>query len=503
MRVAGFMRVAMLAILPAIGLSAAEPALAQTADPDTLAQKCRSGDRSACFAARDGYQKLLREEAVDAAVYLRWQDALRAACQQALTVGEACTSYGYPLSTGAYGIAKDYGKARWAYSRGCDARDPWSCHNYGFMTLEENRSSESPQVAVSQFMRACRYGKEESCDKVNDMVWLRNEDYPGVEKSMALNIEAEYWECVYHDNCGWVTGAYTKQPESAETYGKALRVYLKGCRNGDAVDCYNAGSRFTGSGKFADFSNGLALVMYRKSCELGDEDGCARVEDRTARELTGDGNFIDPLLPEHELYLVSMTAYEEGEFPQQLAGIEMMRWLAEMGIPMAQMQVAAWFYKGIPDPRSPDTDSIVEQKRWKTAELLVEAAENGVAEAALYLAGLQYNDRSFGSSEYKKGWSFAIAWAQALGSEEAVQWDIRRRKVENLRAEIRQQGMVAARQEQLRAEAQAQQAMIDRAWQRLYDKSDERVCANVIQGGRMTRECVSRDYARRNWPGNY
>lgn len=496
---------ALLAVLTAV--FAAHPALAQSSlSIEQRTQACGDRRPAVCVALLNEYVGLARAEAISDADWLRWKPALDAACGSTLRVGEACQALAFAIGTGAYSEPVDYARALGYYNRACEANLAAACLSsaqYWRQGLGSAERGPDPVIALRQFRKACRLGSKLACDWVSDIVHLKNAEYPQVPYDFAASAEAEYYECVHQANCSWIANAYWDGREGLDPYDpRAARVYLAMCRQGDARFCFGAASAISRDRSYTPAGLVLAYHLDRKACEMGAQYACERRDARIADGVDTAAPFVDPALPENDQYMIAKLALDEGEYPQQQAGIATIRWLAQMENPAAQFEASNWFFFGLKDPLDPATPIVAKDER-KAAELLDAAAESGIAEAAFWFAVLRENDAGFGLHVFPSGFARSTARAHNLGSPNILAYEERAEAIRRLEQQAYDAGRAAARREQIEAERRAQSDLLARAFGSAFGASDDQVCANVIQGGRMTRECVSRDYARRNWPGNF
>lgn len=494
---------ALLALLTA-GFVAVQPAAAQSIAQ--RAETCRENQPQVCAALYDEYYEVSRGGSFSDADWARWKTALDRACGSTLRVAQACMELGYVHGTGQYGEPVNLEIALQYYNRACEANVANGCLSsgqYWRQGLGIRNQPANPATALIQYKKACRLGSKLACDWVSDIVHLKNAEYPTVPYDFAASAEAEYYECVNNGNCAWIANAYWDGREGLDPYTpRAARVYLAMCRAGDGRFCYGAASSISRDRDYTPAGWNLAYYLDRKACELGFEAGCTRSAERAETTAETSAPFIDPTLPENEQFMIAKLALDEGEYAEQMGGIATIRWLAQMEVAPAQFEASNWFFFGLPDPANPGT-MIVAQSRDKAAELLNGAAESGIAEAAFWFAVLRENDGNFGIHVYPSGFARANARAHYLGSPNILVYETRQREIARLQQQRVDAARAAQHRERIMAEQRAQQDLFARALENAFGASSDQVCANVIQGGRMTRECVSRSYARRNWPGNY
>ena len=498
-----FVWLTLLGAVLTAGISASA-AHAQTIEQRTAS--CMDYQPQVCAALYDEYYALKQADRITDAEWPRWKPALERACGSTLRVGQACTELGFVVGTGKYGEPVDLPTALQHYNRGCEANVANACLSsgqYWRLGLGLRNSSANPATALMQYKKACRLGSKVGCDWVSDIVHLKNAEYPDIPYDFAASAEAEYYECVNNGNCAWIANAYWDGREGLDPYTpRAARVYLAMCRAGDGRFCYGAASSISRDRDYTPAGWNLAYYLDRKACELGFEAGCTRSAERAETTAETSAPFIDPTLPENEQFMIAKLALDEGEYAEQMGGIATIRWLAQMEVAPAQFEASNWFFFGLPDPANPGT-MIVAQNRDKASELLNGAAESGIAEAAFWFAVLREKDADFGAHVYPDRYGRANARAHYLGSPNILVYEERQREIRRLQQQRVDAARAAQHRERILAEQRAQQDLFARALENAFGASSDQVCANVIQGGRMTRECVSRSYARRNWPGNY
>ena len=97
--------------------------------------------------------------------------------------------------------------------------------------------------------------------------------------------------------------------EDNNEYGKAEKMYLKGCQHKEAVCCTEVAKRYE-SGEFGKKDMKKAISFYNKGCDYGDGEGCLTLGGmyKIGDNIPVDKNKADKLLkkgcniPEWKVY---------------------------------------------------------------------------------------------------------------------------------------------------------------------------------------------------------
>jgi len=215
---------------------------------------------------------------------------LLAACSQASRLDAQCVAGNIPVCTqlgdmyaNGRGVPKDLGRAARAYDRACTGGAADVCTMLGEI-VEQTDAEGGPPRAELLFTRACETGSSRGCWRLG-LVAAGREQF---EKAVAL----------YQKSCdgGWAPGCH----QLAESYeqgegvpkdvSKALALYLQAC-DGESVDgCVSAATLYLGSDPAvardlvaATRAYGKALVLYKESCESGNQTDCAEQDKMRTR----------------------------------------------------------------------------------------------------------------------------------------------------------------------------------------------------------------------------
>ena len=223
---------------------------------------------------------------------------------------------------------------------------------------------------------------------------------------------------------------------------------------------------------------GAGLMMYARACQLGKGADCneldfdpAGMDSLALAERIGfDG--IDPGLPAAQQFLAAGYAIENG-YPE--IGVAALRSLAFEHYQPALYRLGWMTLRG---------ESGIEADDIAAAKLLARSKYPD----AHYAAALVYNkysdERNFVTQMTAAAFAGYPAAKEWYDAEQAAQ----RARSDAIGRQLREQ----TAQNRL-AESQMMRSAIDRAMSNYYqpDGADDRVCANIIFGGRMTRECMA------------
>jgi len=426
-------------------------------------------------------------------------DAFIKSCSSSPVNGEACVKLGQAYENGSGGAPVDYKLAKQFYGVACSRIEyAEACYRRGLMSQNlrglTGTAQQSYYGALDDFKDACKFGIADACLQISQMTFFQNDDYPGVEKDVPTLIEAQYNWCLIDGNkdaCEYAADAYFQGKQGvAQDIGKGAAAYGKHCRQNDIPwVCANYGATFTWNTKWAPQSMAMAKSMYNYACDKGNEWACNELQSLTE---TGFEDFINPMLPDGERFMLAKFDIDAGNAKR---GLATMQWLALQGMASAEFELGMLYLYGYGD--------LIAQDQYKAAELLVSAMNKHHPEASMAMVWQLYNDNNFANQIYKKGFTGAVYHARYIGAPGIVEFD----KAENERrrtlSEASHQRMVAQHQANKAAQRNADQQTVDRAWDDYRkwqkDQADGAFCTLVYGKTNVPyKTCVSRSYARRN-----
>ncbi len=243
-------------------------------------KSCDLGDAQGCYNAG-----LMAEDGRGVA-----RDPARAAAryQEGCEMGSpaACTNLGF-LHEHGHGVRKDPGKAVALYQRGCDGSSCQppnrnGCVNLGRAYRDGIGGAKDLSRAASIFRNACDreiapddVGAESNRSRACSLLGALYIDGDGVEKDASKALNLSELGCDRGDSFGCFNAAAIAGSGPGADAAKAASFLQRACDGGDGEGCFDLGVDYErGRGVSADRSR--AAELFRKSCELGFKDACAK-----------------------------------------------------------------------------------------------------------------------------------------------------------------------------------------------------------------------------------
>ncbi|MBD3729650.1 MAG: sel1 repeat family protein [Sphingomonadales bacterium] len=267
----------------------------------------------------------------------KFHDAFDYACQSGNGVVEGCYFLGKVYYDGRMKVSpKDrelYVNRSWRVA--CNAFDGEACYGMGDIA-EHSLIAKQPANALRYYGMACERNFARGCDKVIDLAWGTAGKPPSYQKDARAYARAVSFQCIYGDKaaCGVAKGVWAEQGLDGGKGALAGRAYLAGCRMGDAGACYNAAAFHSWGSPYVighDFN--IANALLGRTCAMKVPAACKLLDTQKAKGNVGDGNIIDPMLPEGERFAAAMDAIDSGDIRRQRAGIAALQWMAATDYP--------------------------------------------------------------------------------------------------------------------------------------------------------------------------
>lgn len=464
---------------------------------DAYEASCRLGTKNACTAAIDvlfySYEKKYAARLPKKDFDRAYKLALFACEQKGL--GAQCHDIGYMMSNGHVPgkTAKD-GLAY--YNTACGKLTAAACHNIGFLYF--NGATGVPKdikAAANFYEKACHYGRWSSCWNLTNIIYDNISQYPemgGQRDSKRARVPFEYAcnnDVNIKNSCfraGYIASGGDGGTEVNKGY--AAWAYLKGCKAGSAIACYNAGVVYKDGNGYARSALELQLLMYDAACQKGDTQGCERAtklrSDYKVKPHSGAQRGIDPMLAEYERFILAESELYGGDFK---VGIETMEWLAEEGNANANYVIGMMQRDGAGGYQPND---------FKARRNLERAWRRGHPQAGLEHARLIYQPQMTMDTQLQ--FDRALNVAVKAGVPEAVQWKTAIDQRQEAYLAERHRNLVAQARANRAAERATDNATVARAWaqyyQRQVENAPEQVCALIYEGGRADRRCMAKSH---------
>lgn len=183
---------------------------------------------------------------------------------------ESCGELAGLFHMGA-GVAKDDAKSAELLALACEAGFMEYCDNLGvtyyFGFLEKN-----DKKALVFFKKACDGGFMRGCNNVG-VIYDNTEPK---DSALAFKYYAKACDGGYAYACGNLAVMYDYAKGVEQDIPKAIKMYKKGCFEGDnAESCLNLAHGYN-EGNFVEKNVLLAKELYKKACDLGLESACAK-----------------------------------------------------------------------------------------------------------------------------------------------------------------------------------------------------------------------------------
>ncbi len=193
-------------------------------------------------------------------------------CKLDTTTG--CTGFAW-LTEKGLGTEKNVDRAYDLYSLGCDSGNAKSCKYLSKLVSKQN-SVSSAVNSDKYFERSCLLGDSQACHT------LGNDYLIGDRYSVNYQRSIHYFTQSCHlgnDGSCFELAALFSDQDSPEVYdlNKSVSFYRKGCSMRHSASCFNLALIFHQENAFLDKIQ--ALSFYQKSCEYGDIDGCAAMNE--------------------------------------------------------------------------------------------------------------------------------------------------------------------------------------------------------------------------------
>jgi TPR repeat protein len=208
----------------------------------------------------------------DAATALQAIELFQQACDSG-TLEYACAELAHAYEAGI-GTAPNLTKAREIYQGACDDHSRAGCSGFASMLIHGEGGPEDKPNGIAILTKDCSHEVGAACRSL--AVFARQGAIADPDKKFAEWAEKA---CRLNDAAGCdevgtaLQGGLQGYPKDAQG---AVRAFEKACALNDAAGCLFAGD-IAKSGDAGSVNQDAIAMIYRKACELGSKDGCARL----------------------------------------------------------------------------------------------------------------------------------------------------------------------------------------------------------------------------------
>jgi TPR repeat protein len=239
---------------------------------------CDAGDAAAC--ERAGVER------VDAGDFLTATRYFEPAC--AAGRPGACNQLGFLSATGM-GVVKDEPKAFTFYERSCAVGDEGGCASVAFALAQGRGTAKDERRALALAQTWCDRGGALACDELG----LMFSEGQGTARNRARAVEMYERACGTaprdregHHGCFHLAEAYRDGDGVPRDPSKALALLTAACQASVPPGACNALGWMYWEGRDVPRAAPLAVSLFRRACDLGDEYGCTNL---AARYWRGEG----------------------------------------------------------------------------------------------------------------------------------------------------------------------------------------------------------------------
>lgn len=182
--------------------------------------------------------------------------------------------YGFALTSGNGGVAKDPAKGFEYYTSSCSAGVTRGCTSMGYSYLNGAGVREDAARALDQFEAGCKAGSGRACVAAG---YLYNGDKDGVAKDTSKRSWRYHRACElgYSDGCRRAGNLYRIGSDVPKDEVAAQMYYADGCEYGNSSSCFYAGRLLEKASNPADSSKFATIAaFYERGCERGSTTSC-------------------------------------------------------------------------------------------------------------------------------------------------------------------------------------------------------------------------------------
>mgnify|MGYP005851515725 CR=1 FL=1 len=230
---------------------------------------CEAGDATGCTGL--GY---LHQQGINT---LKDSDAAARLYRQGCNGGNAsgCVALGDFYYVGI-GVKKDPTEAARLYRQGCDGGHAGGCFNLGVLYHEGTHVKRDLEEAARLYRQACSSGLTPGCINLGNLHLTRT----GAAKNLEAAAQLYRQACDGGDavGCTFLGSLHVNRTGVKQDPAAAIALYAQACEMGGAIGCYYHGRTLEdGIGTDPDPDPVAARAAYRKACDLGHDDACARL----------------------------------------------------------------------------------------------------------------------------------------------------------------------------------------------------------------------------------
>ncbi len=185
-----------------------------------------------------------------------------------------CTGFAW-LTEKGLATEKNVDRAYELYSLGCDSGNAESCKYLSKLVSKQN--SVSSAINADKYIeRSCLLGDSHACHTLGNE-YLIGDGYT-VNYRKSIHYFTQSCHLGNNESCFELAALYSDQ-QSPERYNldNSVTFYRKACSLRHSASCFNLALIFHQENAFLDKIQ--ALAFYQKSCEYGDIDGCAAMNE--------------------------------------------------------------------------------------------------------------------------------------------------------------------------------------------------------------------------------
>lgn len=221
---------------------------------------CNGGYSQSCFNLANIYE-IGNEVEKDLTKSLIFYDRACEKAEDNITQNLACIKIASANELGI-SIKKDDKLAFKNYAKSCSAGNPDACERLGNYYLTGATGEKSPQSAAVLFESACVGGNVQACNNLGIMLQTGN----GVQKNELKALTAYNTACANNlmQACNNLALLILSSQENITN-----TLFINSCNAKVPVGCNNIGIIAQNAKNF-----NFAKEVYKKSCEMGDQQGC-------------------------------------------------------------------------------------------------------------------------------------------------------------------------------------------------------------------------------------